>query len=84
MDNSKINRDYVQAAKRLYATPDGLLVLAYWKEFICNESALADSDRDTFYRLGKKEFVQGVIADLNQDERLLEIAERTFYTGEQT
>lgn len=82
MDNSKINRDYVKAIKRLYATPDGLLVLAYWKEFICNDSAMADSDRETFYRLGKKEFIQGVIADLDQDERLLEITDRTFYSGE--
>ncbi len=77
-DQTKKYISFRKALKRIMATEDGALVKQGLSEMYINNTALvADSQLETSYRLGQKEFVQGLIADSEAD-----IPEINLNTGE--
>jgi len=72
---SKAVKIYQAALKRLFDSPDGLIVLATWREDFINTSSLVQGDPiSTGYALGQKELVQEFIAHLKDDGRLDDVS----------
>ena len=69
-----------KAATRLFNTPDGLKVIAYLKDSYADNTALTDTTNSTMYKLGQKEFVQGLIRLVKEPEVLDEIIVKTDMT----
>lgn len=66
--------------KRFLSTEDGKFVAEVLTEMYVNQSAFDIQNKEaTYYRLGQKEFVQGLINDANYDE-VEEL--NKMYTGE--
>ena len=75
----KLNR-FRQTWKKFLSTEDGKFVAKMLVELYVDQSALDLQNSDlTYYRLGQKEFVQGLIKDANYDE-VEEL--NKMYTGE--
>jgi hypothetical protein len=51
------------ALHRLMASDDGKIVAEGLTRMYVEQSALGDNELQTAYRLGQKEFVQGILAD---------------------
>lgn len=55
------------ALRRLMATEDGKIVADNLTRMYVEQSALCDTELKTAYRLGQKEFVQGILSDANKE-----------------
>lgn len=64
---------YKQAVQRLFNTEDGHLVLAYWKLDRIDQSAFSKTPEETYAKLAIKEFVQGILNDVKNPEKVDEI-----------
>lgn len=70
MRNKQVNI-YLKALKELFNTPNGITVLKYWKETHFDVTAVVPGDSySTMYALGKKEFIQECIKQVNTPEVL--------------
>lgn len=74
-DDKLIKRalDFKKKAKRLFNSPDGLKVLAYMKDSYVDNTALGQDTNETMYKLGRKEFIQGLVRLINEPDRIDDI-----------
>jgi hypothetical protein len=56
-----------KALKEVFKDENGKLVLEFLKETYVEVPAIDKSTEVTFYKLGQKEFVQGLIKDVESD-----------------
>lgn len=73
---------FKKAATRLFNTPDGLKVMAYLKDSYADNTALGKDTNETMYKLGQKEFVQGLVRLVKEPEVLDDIIVRNNITEE--
>jgi len=71
-----------RTAKRLFNTLDGKKVLAYLKDSYIDNTALSSDTNQTMYKLGQKEFVQGLVRLINEPDELEEIIVKQLYKDE--
>lgn len=60
-------------ATRLFNTPDGKKVIAYLVDSYVNNSALGEDVNQTMYKLGQKEFVQGLLRLIKEPDQIDDI-----------
>lgn len=61
-------KEFYLALNRLFQTTDGKVVAETLQSIYVDESAMsAESAELTYYRLGQKEFVQGLLKDADRD-----------------
>lgn len=64
------NNDYIQFRKKLkelFSSPHGEDVMSFLKEAYVEVPAVDKTPELTYYRLGQKELIQGLIKDIEQD-----------------
>lgn len=66
-------KKFKDALRRIFASPDGELVLEFLEQSYVEGSAVDRSTELTYYRLGQKEFVQALIKDATTDETFEEV-----------
>jgi hypothetical protein len=69
MFNNRHKR-FTAACKEVFATPQGLTILAYLKSAYMDGSALDKTPEMTYYRLGQKELIQSLVQATDRDEEL--------------
>lgn len=62
-----------RSLKHIFTGEAGEYVLKYLTQMYVDSSALEEKSERTHYRLGQKEFVQGIIRDINLDESELKV-----------
>ena len=62
-----------QTAKIIFESQDGKEVLSYLKAIYVDETAVDSTPELTYYKLGQKELIQGLIALLKEPEGLDDI-----------
>ena len=78
MGLNKRRNDFVGNLKQVFGTDAGKRVLKYLKEDYVDGSAVATSTELTYYKLGQKEFVQTLLASLEDQEELVQINTRNI------
>ena len=71
---------FKKTVKKLFNTPDGLKVLAYLKDSYVDNTAIGKDTNETMYKLGQKEFVQGLVKLINEPDQLDDIIVRSTIT----
>lgn len=64
----------MSALKAMVNTPEGKVVLKCWQEDYVYPTAIADTPERTYYNLGQREFVLGLISLLENPEQLKDIS----------
>ena len=64
-DNANMDKviDFRKSLYNIFDSIDGKIVLDFLQECYVDSPAISDKTELTFYRLGQKEFVQGLIKD---------------------
>lgn len=57
-----------KALKQIFKTPSGETVLKFLKEAYVEVNAFDENTNVTYYRLGQKELIQGILADIESEE----------------
>jgi hypothetical protein len=66
MSNEKVIK-FRNALYRIFSSEEGKTVLDFLEESYVDSPAICDKTEHTFYKLGQKEFVQGLIKDAKQN-----------------
>ena len=67
----------------IFNTPNGQILLKYWKQMYVECSCVRETPEMTYYHLGQKEFVQALINTLENEEVLqdIELPQDEFIVG---
>lgn len=78
MDLNKREKDFVEHLKQIMNTESGKIVLKYLKQDFVDASSVKQTPELTYYALGQKELVQGLIASLEEPEELQYVSTLTI------
>lgn len=59
--------DFRKQLKSLFSSPEGIVVINFLRESYVEVPAVDKTPELTYYRLGQKELVQGLIKDIEED-----------------
>lgn len=71
MDNKEY-QEYLEALQSIFKGESGKKIIKFLKRAYVDSRALDEKPELTYYKLGQKEFVQGLIQDIERDPKEFE------------